>query len=68
MFESQYLLIFSIFSSSSRYNHVAKLAHGLMGKDQKNKFLLPIKSWILLFFNYLFLLIVLYKEIFSMIV
>ena len=56
MFESKYLLIFSVFSGeASRYSHVAKLAYGLMGRDPKNKFLLPIKSWILLIFYYLFL-------------
>ena len=66
MFESQYLLIFSVFfGGASRCSHVAKLAHGLMGKDQKNKFLLPIKSWILFIFNYYFLFMVPYKVIFS---
>ena len=45
MFESRYLLIFFVFSGgASRCNHVAKLARGLMDRDQKNKFLLPIKS------------------------
>ena len=69
MFESQYLLVFLVFSKgTSRCSHVAKLAHGLMGRDQKNKFLLSIKSWILFIFNYLFFLIVLHKVIFSMIV
>ena len=49
MFESGYLLIFSVFfGGASRCSHVAKLAHRLMGKDQKNKCFLPIKSWILL--------------------
>ena len=38
-----------------------KLANGLMGRDQKNKFLLSIKSWILLIFNKFFLLIVVYS-------
>ena len=53
MFESWYLLIFSVFSGgASRCSHVAKLALGLMDRDQKNKFLLPIKSWILLIFYY----------------
>ena len=67
MFESHYLLIFSIFSKcDSRCSHVAKLAHGLMGQDQKDKFLLPIKSWILFTIKYYFLLLVLYKVIFSM--
>ena len=48
MFESRYLLIFSVFfGGASRCSLVAKLAHGLMGRVQKNKFLLPIKSWIL---------------------
>ena len=60
MFKSQCLLVFSICS------HVAKLSDGLMGKDQKNKFLLPLKSWILFIFNLYFLLIVFYKVIFSM--
>ena len=68
MFESQYLLIFYVFfGGASRCSHVAKLAHGMMGIDQKNKLLLPIKFWILLIFNYYFLLMVLYKVIFSMI-
>ena len=67
MFESGYLLIFSVFSrGASRCSHVVKFAHGLMGKDQKNKFLLSIKSWTLLIFNYYFLLIVLHKVIFSL--
>ena len=67
MFESQHFLIFFVFSGgASRCSYVAKLAHGLMGRDQKNKFLLSINFWILLIFNYYFLLIVLYKVIFSM--
>ena len=34
MFESQYLLIFFVFSGgASRCSHVEKLAHGLMGGD-----------------------------------
>ena len=62
MFESQYLLIFSVFSGgASRCSHAAKPAYGLMDSDQKNKFLLSIKSWILL----IFLLIVVYKVILS---
>ena len=45
MFESQYLLIFSVFfGGASRCSHVAKLANGLMGREQKEKFLLSIKS------------------------
>ena len=49
MFESQYLLTFYvIFGGAFRCSHVAKLAHRQMGKDQKNKFILSIKSWILL--------------------
>ena len=68
MFESRYLLIFSVFSrGASRYSHVTKLAHGLMDRDQKNKFHLSINSWILLIL-FLFFLIILYKVIFSMIV
>ena len=52
MFESWYLLMFSIFfGGASRCSDVAKLAHGLMDRDQKNKFLLPVKSWILLILN-----------------
>ena len=67
MFENRYLLIFSMFSrGASRCSHVAKLAYGLIGIDPKNKFHLSIKSWILLIFNYYFLLIVLQKVIFSM--
>ena len=55
MFESCYLLIFSIFFGGAfRCSHVAKLAHGLMDRDQKNKFFLSIKSWNLLIFNDLF--------------
>ena len=55
MFESRYLLVFSVFSrGASKCSHVAKLAHGLIGRDQKNKFLLSIKSWILLIFNFNF--------------
>ena len=45
MFESWYLLIFFVFfGGASRCSYVAKLAHGLMDKDQKIMFLLPIKS------------------------
>ena len=67
MFESWYLLIFFVFSrGASRCSNVAKLAHGLIGKDQKNKFLLPTKPSILFIFNYFFLLLVLYKVILSM--
>ena len=55
MFESQYVLIFFVFfGGASRYSHVVKLDHGLMDRDPKNKFLLPIKSWILLIFILLF--------------
>ena len=55
MFESRYLKIFSVFfGGASRCSHVAKLAHELMGKDPKNKFLLPIKSWTLLIFSLFF--------------
>ena len=51
MFESQYLLIFSTSSrGASICIHVAKLAHGLMDKDQKDKYIFPIKSWILFIF------------------
>ena len=67
MFESRYSLILSVFSrGASRCSHVAKLALGLMDRDQKNKFLLPIKSWILPIFNFIFFLIFLYKVIFGM--
>ena len=52
MFESRLLLIFAIFFGGAfRCSHVAKLAHALMDRDQKNKFLLPMKSWILFVFN-----------------
>ena len=55
MFESRYVLIFYVFSrGASRCSHVAKLAHGMMDRDQKNKFLLPIESWILLIYYYYF--------------
>ena len=53
MFESWYLLIFFVVSrGASRCSHEAKLAHGLMDRDQRNKFLIPINSWILLIFNF----------------
>ena len=52
MFESWNLLIFFVFSrGASKCSHVTKLFHGLMGRDEKNKFILLIKSWILLIFN-----------------
>ena len=67
MFESKYLLIFFVFyGGASRCSYVAKLAHRLMGKDQKSKFLLLVESWISLIFNYYSLLIGLYRVIFSM--
>ena len=67
MFESLFLLIFYVFfGGASRCSHVAKLAHRLMDRDQKNKFTLPIKSWILLIFNFNFFPIVVYNVIFSM--
>ena len=55
MFESQFLLIFFVFlGGDSRCSHVAKLANGLMGREQKNRFILSIKSWIFLIFSYFF--------------
>ena len=67
MFESQYLLIFfAFFGGASRWSRVTKLAHDLMGRDQKDKFILSKNIGLYSFLFNFFLLIVVYYVVFTM--
>ena len=69
MFENQFLLIFFVFFEGAfRCSHVAKLANGLMGRDQKLKCILSHKFLDFFFFHFFifFWLILIYNVIFSM--